>query len=64
MLDKKYFINKDGVVSNEAINYYNNIVAYAKRHDLRNTLAAADLAAYLHYGEYRDGGQPCYFMIL
>lgn len=58
MLDKKYFINKDGAVSNEAINYYNNIVAYAKRHDLRNTLAAVDLAAYLHYGEYRDGGQP------
>ena len=45
MLDKKYFINKDGAVSNEAINYYNNIVAYAKRHNLRNTLAAVDLAA-------------------
>lgn len=58
MFNEKLFINKDGTVSTESINYYNNIIAYAKRYDLKNTIIAIDLASDLHNGGYRDGGAP------
>ena len=58
MINKKLFINRDGTLSTESINYYNNIVAYAKRYNLENTLIAIDLATELHNGGYRDGGAP------
>lgn len=58
MFDKKLFINKDGTYSTQSIEYYNNIVAYAERYDLKNTLTVIDLAAELHSGSYRDGGAP------
>lgn len=58
MVNEKLFINKDGTLSTESIKYYNNIVAYAKRYDLKNTLIAIDLATDLHNGAYRDAGAP------
>lgn len=58
MFNEKFFINKDGTLSTESVKYYNNIVEYAKRYNLKNTLTAIDLAAGLHNKMYRDGGAP------
>lgn len=58
MVKKEFFYNKDGTLSQESVKYYNNIVEYANRYDLKNTLIAIDLAAELHNGAYRDCGAP------
>lgn len=58
MFNKIFFINKDETVSTESVNFYNNIVEYAQRYNLTNTLIAIDLASLLHSGTYRDGGAP------
>lgn len=58
MVKDELFYNKDGTLSTESIKYYNNIVLYAKRYDLKNTIIAIDLAAELHSGSFRDGGAP------
>lgn len=58
MVDEKFFINKDGTISVDSIAYYNSIISYAKRYNLKNTLIAIDLATTLHEGSFRDGGSP------
>lgn len=58
MFNENFFYDKNGKLSTESINYYNNIAEYAKRYNLANTFIAIDLAATLHHGAYRDGGAP------
>lgn len=58
MVNEKIFINKDGTISTESIEYYNNIALYAKRYNLKNTIKSLDLAADLHNNTFRDGGSP------
>lgn len=52
------FKNKDGSISEKTAKYYDNIVAYAARYNLKNTETALNLAIKLHDGQYRDGGAP------
>lgn len=52
------FYNKFGITSNVCIEYYNTIKDYARRYNLKNTIVALDLAAYLHNGQFRDSGAP------
>lgn len=58
MINEKLFINKDGTLSTDSVNYCNNILKYAERYNLKNTLIALELAEDLHNGAYRDGGAP------
>lgn len=58
MINEKFFVNQNGVLSTESVHYYNNIIEYANRYNLNNTIIAVDLAADLHNGTYRDGGAP------
>ncbi len=52
------FLDNNGILSNECVNYYNYIKEYANRYNLQNTLMALDLAAELHNGQFRDSGFP------
>ena len=38
MINEKFFINKDGTLSTESVHYFNNILEYANRYNLKNTL--------------------------
>lgn len=58
MINKKIFINKDGTLSTDSVRYCNNILEYAERYNLKNTIIALELATDLHNGTYRDGGAP------
>lgn len=51
----KDFINR---FTSKCSKYYNDILNYATRYNLRNTIIALDLACYLHDNTYRDDGAP------
>jgi len=52
------FKNKDGTISSKTTKYYENVLSYANKHNLRNTKISIDLAIRLHDGQFRDGGAP------
>lgn len=52
------FKNKDGTISLKTTKYYENVLEYAKKYNLRNTQIAISLAVDLHSGQFRDGGAP------
>lgn len=49
------FKNKDGTISSKTTKYYENVLSYANKHNLRNTKISIDLAIHLHDGQFRDG---------
>ena len=52
------FENKDGTFSAKTTKYYENVLAYAEKYNLRNTLISLSLALELHNQQFRDGGAP------
>ena len=46
------FKNKDGTISSKTTKYYENVLSYANKHNLRNTKISIDSAIGLHHGQF------------